>query len=209
VGHVPANERPSRTLEGGLAVNTSVASHPSPTRPGPTPGGWRYYGQVRPPFAVAPAPGQESVWDYPRPPSIGAEPRQIVVRVGDVEVARTRRALRVLETASPPTVYIPRADVTLEYLQPAPGSSVCEWKGTARYRTVRAAPMVLNAVGWSYDEPLPAFEALRAHLSFYPARSDYYVDAVRIKGQAGGFYGGWITPELVGPFKGDPGTSGW
>lgn len=181
----------------------------SPSSPFRGPGGWRYHGRVRPPFAVEPAPGQESVWDYPRPPCIDAEAREVVVRVGDVEVARTRRALRVLETASPPTVYIPRSDVAIEYLQPAPGSSRCEWKGTARYWTVCVGPVALNAVGWSYDQPLPAFEAIRTCLSFYPGRIECYVDGVSVRGQAGGFYGGWVTPELVGPFKGDPGTSGW
>jgi len=180
-----------------------------PTSPARGPGGWRFHGRVRPPFAVEPASGQESVWDYPRPPCIETETREVVVRVGDVEVARTRHALRVLETASPPTVYIPRADVVADYLQPAPGSSRCEWKGTARYWTVDVAAGALNAVGWSYDDPLPAFEAIRTHLSFYPGRIECYVDGVRVRGQAGGFYGGWVTPELVGPFKGDPGTSGW
>lgn len=149
------------------------------------------------------------MWDYPRPPCIDAEPREVVIRLGDVEVARTRRGLRVLETASPPTVYLPRSDVATEYLQPAPGSSRCEWKGTARYCTVSVAPVVLHAVGWSYDDPLPAFEAIRDHLSFYPAQIECYVDGSRVKGQAGGFYGGWVTPELVGPFKGASGTSGW
>jgi uncharacterized protein (DUF427 family) len=180
-----------------------------PTVPVRGPGGWRYHGRARPPFAAEPAPGQESVWDYPRPPCIDAETREVVVRVGDVEVARTRRALRVLETASPPTVYIPRSDVAAEYIRPAPGSSRCEWKGTARYWTVSVNPVVLEAVGWSYDDPLPAFEAIRTHLSFYPGRIECYVDGVRVRAQAGGFYGGWVTPELVGPFKGDPGTSGW
>lgn len=173
------------------------------------PGGWRYYGQVRPPFAEEPGPGQQSVWDYPRPPRIEEEPREVIVRVGDIEVACTRRALRVLETASPPTVYIPRADVATEYLRPAQGSSRCEWKGTARYWTVCVGPVVLDAVGWSYEDPLPAFDAIRAHLSFYPARIDCSVAGIRVRAQAGGFYGGWITPEIVGPFKGDPGSSGW
>jgi len=158
---------------------------------------------------VEPAPGQESVWDYPRPPRIDVEAREVVVRVGDVEVARTGRALRVLETASPPTVYIPRSDVESAYLQPAPGASHCEWKGTARYWTVSVPPVLLNGVGWSYEDPLPEFDAIRGHLSFYPGRVECYVGGIRVKGQAGGFYGGWITPEVVGPFKGDPGTSGW
>jgi uncharacterized protein (DUF427 family) len=186
-----------------------VDNDSSSTSPLLGPGGWRYHGQKRPPFAVEPAPGQESVWDYPRPPRIDAENREVVVRVGDVEIARTRRALRVLETASPPSVYIPRSDVAIEYLQPTSGSSRCEWKGSARYWTVCVPPVRLDGVGWSYDDPLPAFDAIRTHLSFYPGRIECYVAGVRVKGQPGGFYGGWVTPELVGPFKGDPGTSGW
>lgn len=173
------------------------------------PGGWRYYGQERPSFAEVPGPGQQSVWDYPRPPRIDPEPREVVVRVGDVEVARTRGALRVLETASPPTVYIPRADVATEYLRAAAGASRCEWKGTARYWTVCVGAVVLEEVGWSYDDPLPAFAAIGTHLSFYPGRIECRVDGVRVQAQPGGFYGGWVTPEIVGPFKGGPGTGGW
>ena len=171
--------------------------------------GWRFYGQHRPPFAVEPGPGQESVWDYPRPPRIENDPREVVVRVSDVVVARTCRARRVLETASPPTFYIPREDVAVEFLQPARGSSNCEWKGAARYWSVSVPPVLLDAVGWSYDEPLPEFEAIRGWLSFYPARIECYIDGIRVLPQPGGFYGGWITPEVVGPFKGDPGSSGW
>ncbi|MBA2304589.1 MAG: DUF427 domain-containing protein [Acidobacteria bacterium] len=173
------------------------------------PYGWRYYGQQRPPFAAEPDPGQESAWDYPRPPRIEPDVREVVVRAAGVEVARTRRAQRVLETASPPTFYIPRDDVATEYLQPAPGSSGCEWKGAARYWTVSVPAVLLSAVGWSYDEPQPPFDAIRNHLSFYPGRIECYVAGTRVLPQAGGFYGGWITPEVVGPFKGDPGSSGW
>jgi uncharacterized protein (DUF427 family) len=172
-------------------------------------GGWAYYGQERPPFAVAPGPGQESVWDYPRPPRIDADAREVIVRVSGIVVARTRRALRVLETASPPTFYIPRSDVATGCLQPAPGASYCEWKGTASYWSVSAASVVLDAVGWSYENPLPGFDALRGHLSFYPARIECSVDGIPVKGQPGGFYGGWITPEVVGPFKGGPSSSRW
>jgi uncharacterized protein (DUF427 family) len=96
-------------------------------------------------------------------------------------VARTRRALRVLETASPPTVYIPRSDVATEYLRPVPGSSGCEWKGTARYWTVCVPPRLLNAVGWSYEDPLPAFDDIRGHLSFYPGRVECYVGGIRVR----------------------------
>jgi uncharacterized protein (DUF427 family) len=175
----------------------------------PGPGGWRYYGQQRPPFSVAPGPGEESVWDYPRPPRIEPVPREVVVRAGQVEIARTRRALRVLETASPPTVYIPRADVVTTYLHPAPGASYCEWKGAARYWSVWTPSLRLDAVGWSYDDPRPEFEDIRECVSFYPGRIACYMDEVRVQAQPGGFYGGWITPEVVGPFKGGAGTAGW
>ena len=175
----------------------------------PAPGGWRYHGQQRPPFAIAPGPGEESVWDYPRPPRIEPVLREVVVRAGEVEIARTRGALRVLETASPPTVYIPRADVVTAYLHPAPGASYCEWKGAARYWTVATPSLRLEAVGWSCDNPRPEFEDARECVSFYPGRIACYMDEVRVQAQPGGFYGGWITPEVVGPFKGGAGTAGW
>jgi len=171
--------------------------------------GWRFYGQERPSFAAAPGPGQESVWDYPRPPSVEQDRREVVVRLGETVIARTRDARRVLETASPPTIYIPREDVVEQYLRPAGGSSSCEWKGSARYWTVAVPPVVLDSVGWSYEKPLSAFESIRGSLSFYPGRIECYVDCVRVEPQPGGFYGGWITPEVVGPFKGAPGSSGW
>lgn len=131
------------------------------------------------------------------------------MRVGDIEVVRTHRAQRVLETASPPTFYIPLDDVATAYLQSASGSSSCEWKGRARYWTIAVPSVVLNGVGWSYDDPRPAFEAIRGHLSFYPGRIECNVGGIRVMPQAGGFYGGWITPDVAGPFKGDPGSSGW
>jgi uncharacterized protein (DUF427 family) len=171
--------------------------------------GWHYYGQQRPAFAIAPGPGEESVWDYPRPPRIERDPREVIVRVGDVVVAQTQNACRILETASPPTFYIPGTDVQHEYLRPATGASSCEWKGDARYWTVVVPPAVLDSVGWSYDEPHPAFERIRGWISFYPGRTDCYVGGVKVMPQPGGFYGGWITPEVVGPFKGAPGSSGW
>ncbi len=200
----------SHTNPPGERVRPSRVEKNSSQRPPPTGvRGWRYDGHQRPPFAAEPAPGQESVWDYPRPPRIELDTREVVVQVGHIKIARTRRAQRVLETASPPTLYIPSADVGTEYLLPAPGASVCEWKGTARYWTVSAPPVTTNAVGWSYDDPLPKFDVIRGHLSFYPGRIECYVGGIRVTAQAGGFYGGWITPEVVGPFKGDPGTSGW
>ena len=171
--------------------------------------GWRYYGQERPSFAVEPGPGQESVWDYPRPPRLEIVPHEVIVRAGRTEIARTRRAVRAIETASPPTFYLPPEDVRMEHLEPASGSSHCEWKGRARYWTVRAEGRRLDRAGWSYPDPHPAFEAIRGHLAFYPALLECYVDGVRVEPQPGGFYGGWITPDLVGPFKGEPGSGGW
>lgn len=171
--------------------------------------GWRYYGQARPPFAITPARGQQSVWDYPRPPRIEPVPGEIVVRSGDVEIARTTRAKRVLETASPPTYYLPPDDVRMELLEPAPGSSYCEWKGVARYWTVSTGSTRLTRAAWSYPDPHPDFEAIRDHVSFYPSLVGCLVDGVRVSPQPGRFYGGWVTPELVGPFKGEPGSEGW
>ncbi len=149
------------------------------------------------------------MWDYPRPPRLEHLDREVVVKAGDIEIARTRQAWRVLETASPPTVYIPRSDVVTAYLHPAPGTSYCEWKGSARYWTVATPSLRLEAVGWSYDDPRPAFEDIRECASFYPGRIACYMDEVRVQAQPGGFYGGWVTPGVVGPFKGGAGSAGW
>ena len=171
--------------------------------------GWPYDGRVRPPFAVEPGPGQESVWDYPRPPRLAAEPREVIVRVGAVIVGRSVNCLRVLETASPPTIYVPPGDVDRAHLEPAAGASMCEWKGEARYWTVVANGQRLLRVGWSYPHPFAEFEPLADFIAFYPGRLECLVDGARALPQPGGFYGGWITPEIVGPFKGEPGTEGW
>ncbi len=170
---------------------------------------WRYRGQERPPFAQAPGPEQESVWDYPRPPEICADERRIVVCADDVLLAETRRALRVLETASPPTFYVPPEDVHFERLEASQESSGCEWKGLARYWSVRIFDRLLENVGWSYPHPFPGFVALRDHVCFYPARVMCFVDDGRVEPQPGCFYGGWVTSELVGPFKGSAGSEDW
>jgi uncharacterized protein (DUF427 family) len=171
--------------------------------------GWRYHGQERPSFAAVPGPGQESVWDYPRPPRLAEDEREVVIRVGEVEIARTRRSLRVLETASPPTFYLPPEDVRMELLEPSPGRSLCEWKGEARYFSLVLPTRRIEQVGWSYPKPFPEFERIRGYLSVYPARVECFVDEARVQPQPGRFYGGWVTPELVGPFKGEPGSEGW
>ena len=173
---------------------------------------WHWVGDRRPEFAVPPQPGPESVWDYPRPPRVVLDGREVIVRLGKTEIARTRRALRVLETASPPTFYLPLNDVSVDLLVPAAGGSSCEWKGEARYWSVITGPGPdhrLDAVAWSYAEPLPEFAMLRGHIAFYPQPLACSVNGVPVRPQPGRFYAGWITPELVGPFKGEAGSGGW
>ncbi len=169
---------------------------------------WTYRGQKRPDFAIVPETDQESVWDYPRPPILAPDERSVEVRYGDRLVAASTRTYRVLETASPPVFYIPPQDVNWERLRSAAGTSVCEWKGVAQYWKLAAQPET-GIVGWSYPEPRPNFEQIRDYVSFYPAVLACYVSGERVRAQPGKFYGGWITNEIVGPFKGEPGTGHW
>lgn len=169
---------------------------------------WTHTGRRRPNFAEAPGPGRESVWDYPRPPRIEMDSRLVEVKSGEQLVASSRRSLRVLETASPPTFYLPPLDVNWSLLRPAAGSSVCEWKGTATYWRLASDPSG-KAVGWSYPDPSPAFVRIRDYVSFYPAALACFVAGERVRPQPGRFYGGWVTNEIVGPFKGAPGTEHW
>ncbi|WP_460460316.1 DUF427 domain-containing protein [Angustibacter peucedani] len=159
-------------------------------------------------------PGQESVWDYPRPPRLEPTSEHVVVRLGGVVVADTRRALRVLETSHPPTYYLPVDDVVAGALRPADGSSFCEWKGQAAYLDVvggtAGAPVVAARAAWTYPTPSAAFAPLVDHVALYPGRMDEVtVDGEPVQPQDGGFYGGWITSRVVGPFKGGPGSNGW
>lgn len=170
---------------------------------------WTWSGRERPPFSAAAGPGQTSVWDFPRPPCIVPDTREIVVRWGGVEVARTHRAIRVMETAHPPSFYLPWEDVARDLLQPAGGASFCEWKGPASYWNLIDGDRRLDGVAWSYPRPMAGAEALADCVAFYPKDLECRVDGALVVPQPGGFYGGWITPELVGPFKGGPGTSGW
>lgn len=169
---------------------------------------WKHRGQARPDFAIAPAPGQESVWDYPRPPRIVADARRVEVRAGGELIAGTTSALRVLETASPPTFYFPAHDVDRGRLVRIGGASRCEWKGRAGYWALTEDP-ARRAIGWSYEQPTPEFAAIAGALSFYPALVECTVEGERVLPQPGGFYGGWVTAEIVGPVKGDPGTGQW
>ena len=170
---------------------------------------WRYRGQERPSFAKTPGPRQESVWDYRRPPAILRDQRRVEVRLKNLIIADSRQNYRILETASPPTFYIPPHNVRAELLEPCAGTSVCEWKGVACYWTLKIPRRSPQPVGWSYSNPAPPFEAITGFFSFYPARLECFVDGERVSPQPGQFYGGWITSEIVGPFKGEPGTGHW
>jgi uncharacterized protein (DUF427 family) len=168
---------------------------------------WKFTGRERPDFAVDPAPGQESVWDYPRPPAIERCDRVVEVWQDGNLIARTTSCYRVKETASPPTVYVPAACVDWDLLTPAGGQSYCEWKGAARYWALASDPQ--RPVAWAYPKPSAEFSVLADQVSFYPSLVECYVDGERVRPQAGGFYGGWVTDDIVGPFKGDPGTGHW
>jgi uncharacterized protein (DUF427 family) len=153
----------------------------------------------------------ESVWDYPRPPRVEPLGRHVRIVLGGETIAESDDALRVLETASPPTVYVPREDVREEVLIDARGiETECEWKGTAAYLHAEAGGKRANRVAWHYPEPKPGYEDLRDHIAFYARRVDAaYVDDELVTPQPGAFYGGWITEEIEGPFKGEPGSEGW
>lgn len=162
------------------------------------------------PRPTPPGPGQESVWDYPRPPRMEPTSRHIRVVFGGAVIAETGRALRVLETSHPPTYYLPTEDVRMELLEPSPRISFCEWKGSASYWTVRVGDRVARDSAWGYGDPMAPFEGLAGYLAFYCGAMDAcWVDGERARPQPGGFYGGWVTRDLVGPFKGEPGSWGW
>jgi uncharacterized protein (DUF427 family) len=162
------------------------------------------------PERIPPGPGQESVWDYPRPPRVEPTDRRVRVELGDRVVADTTAALRVLETSQPPAFYLPPADVDLDLLRPTSRHTWCEWKGQADYWTVAAGDRVAEAAAWSYSRPSPGYEAITDHLAFYPQAMDAcWVGDERVRANEGGFYGGWITSDVVGPFKGGPGTMDW
>jgi uncharacterized protein (DUF427 family) len=153
---------------------------------------------------------KESVWDYPRPPRVEPCERRVRVELGGETIAESDRALRVLETSSPPTIYVPLEDVRDGALRPAKGTTECEWKGTASYLDAINGDRVRPRAAWLYPEPKPGYERLRDHVAFYAGRVDAcYLDDERVTPQPGSFYGGWITAEIEGPFKGEPGTEGW
>jgi uncharacterized protein (DUF427 family) len=159
---------------------------------------------------MAAFPRIESVWAYPRPPIVVPDEREVIVIVRDITVASTTRAVRVLETSHPPTFYIPFVDVDVSLLRESSMRTHCEFKGIATYWDVVVDRCVSADAGWGYPEPNRGYEALRDTIAFYPGRVDQCtVDGENVSPQPGGFYGGWITSEIEGPFKGSPGTALW
>ena len=154
--------------------------------------------------------GQESVWDYPRPPALEVCSKRIRVVAGGKTIADSTNTKRVLETSHPPVYYIPPEDIDPDCLVPAPGRSFCEWKGEAGYYSVVAAGETFEKVAWFYPKPTQRFAGIKGYVAFYPSKMGAcYVDGERVQAQEGDFYGGWITSDIIGPFKGPPGTFGW
>ncbi|MGB3612991.1 MAG: DUF427 domain-containing protein [Elainellaceae cyanobacterium] len=162
------------------------------------------------PKPIPPGPGQESVWDYPRPPRIEDVTKHIKIIFNDKLIVDTHRSKRGLETSHPPTYYIPIDDIKMEYLTPTTHATYCEWRGWAKYYTLTVGDRQAKNVAWYYTEIFPAYDEVKDHVAFYPGPMDAcYVDDEKVQPQAGAFYAGWITSDIVGPFKGDPGTRGW
>jgi len=162
------------------------------------------------PDPPTPGPGEESVWDYPRPPAVEPEARRIRVVFNDTPVADTTDALRVLETSHPPVYYCPPGDVATANLEREQYTTTCEFKGRAVYYTLVVGARSVVQAAWQYPDPVERYAALTDHFAFYPSTVDAcYVGDERARAQEGDFYGGWMTDDVVGPFKGGPGTMGW
>ena len=159
---------------------------------------------------IKPKSGQESVWDYPRPPRLELCSKHVRVVVDGADIANSSQAYRILETSHPPVYYIPPQDIKIENLIAVAGSSYCEWKGEANYYDLRLGERRIEKAAWSYLKPTRHFECIAGHVAFYPCKVDQcYVGDELVQPQEGNFYGGWITSNIVGPFKGSPGTLGW
>ncbi|MBB3899658.1 DUF427 domain-containing protein [Roseococcus suduntuyensis] len=155
-------------------------------------------------------PARERAPDYPRPPRLEPSTRRVRVILGGEVIVDSRECWRVLETWHPPSWYIPASAFAPGALRPAQGSSFCEWKGSARYLDLLGGGQVAARAAWSYPDPTPEFAPIAGHVALYAGRVDAcLVDEDRVEPQPGGFYGGWITPDVEGPFKGAPGTRGW
>lgn len=159
---------------------------------------------------IEPGPNQESVWDYPRPPKVEDTDKHIEVFFNDILIADSTDVKRVLETSSPPVYYIPTEDIEMRYFLKSERRSFCEWKGATCYYTIKVHDKTVHDAAWYYPNPAPSFESIKNYIAIYSENMDTcFVDGEIVQSQAGNFYGGWITSDIVGPFKGEPGTEGW
>ncbi len=173
---------------------------------------WRRMQRNRPNPAeiIKPGPGQESVWDYPRPPRLEPVTKPIRVVFAGTEIAAAPASFRVVETAGAPVYYLPPTTVRTGLLRRSDQTSLCEWKGQACYWSIQVGDRQARNAAWSYPEPVPDFGAIRDHFAFFAGRVDAcYLGDERVEPQPGGFYGGWVTANIVGPIKGEPGTESW
>ncbi|MEB3225264.1 MAG: DUF427 domain-containing protein [Synechococcus sp.] len=162
------------------------------------------------PIPIQPGPNQESVWDYPRPARLEDTPKHLQVIHNGIVIADTTQGKRVLETSHPPSYYFPATDIKLEYLRPNPQRGICEWKGRYEYYDLLVGDRLLEAAVWRFFKPTSPFQSIENYYGFSAKGMDAcYVNGEQVTPQAGNFYGGWITSDLVGPFKGGPGTWGW
>ena len=159
---------------------------------------------------IEPGPGQESVWEYPRPPKLEDSEKTVRVVFNGREIAHSERSKRVLETSHPPVYYIPQQDIQMKYLKQISGTTYCEWKGQAHYFNVKVGNQKAKKAAWCYPEPTERFATMAHYVAFYPHKMEAcFVGDEEVDAQQGGFYGGWITSDIVGPFKGEPGSIGW
>ncbi len=162
------------------------------------------------PERIEPGPGKESVWDYPRPPALENSDKHIEVFFNDILIADSSEVKRVVETSGPPVYYVPEADIEMKYLFESTHRTLCEWKGVASYYDIAVHDKRALNAAWHYPEPTRGFESIKGYIAFYAQLMDAcFVDGEIVKPQHGTFYGGWITSDIVGPFKGEPGTEGW
>lgn len=159
---------------------------------------------------IKPELHQESVWDYPRPPRLETCHRRIRIVVDGIVIADSTQTKRLLETSHPPVYYIPPEDIRMDLMIENEHHSYCEWKGKASYYSIRLADRIIQNAAWCYHSPDARYDVIKHHLAFYPSRVDEcFVDDEKVEAQPGDFYGGWITSNIIGPFKGAPGSWGW
>ncbi|MTI22549.1 DUF427 domain-containing protein [Fulvivirga sp. RKSG066] len=162
------------------------------------------------PKPIKPKPGQESVWDYPRPPKLEKFNKHIEIFFNGQRIVSTNKAYRVLETSHPPVYYMPMLDIEQQYLVASDRTTYCEWKGEGSYYHVSVKDKMAEDAAWYYNNPTPRFKEIKGYVAFYAHKMDKcLIDGEVVEPQPGNFYGGWVTKDIVGPFKGIEGSYGW